>query len=845
MFRFPTKSSPLSRLIRQRKSYSGIATADRFLADVQSCLDGGMCPTRLLGKSDASWKKALKHSRNQLVYLDDDLTIKSESFDVLRAEIEKSLPPKSAGGFDHITTTTRRDRDRDVLETGGARVDAKGPLLLQHMPFELVGRLVSVLQHTKKALVERSAVAATAMSDDVMTLVEFGAFRISHGFRPFKWELIDPDDDRAGFHILEYEIMERSLVSVPSNVDAEILAHSRAKMATDFFRQFTKAKFDARPAMSPGASLPVVSKAACSCQKAHGTQVLRGDQAEEADPIRWNPSLSKEFDVAAEPLRPASLVIDWASRYLETPIKKIYKFSEDVPSVRMGGVLTGLGVAIDAEGLKTIDVRNIHGDSESPPEYETIDLNSEQSKSFLVEGFTFYKGSFRLMIDVERTWYGVRLTGYARDDEAIKALNVVGNAMQWAKDNPFLRGEAFALSGQFLKRTTEGWDDIFLEPENKTAIKNAIDRLNEKQAEFPNRGILLMGPPGTGKTLSGRIIRNTAKATYIWVSARDFYRSGGFGGMAMAFGLAKELAPCVLFFEDVDGHLSGETIDLLKTEMDGISRSAGVLTVLTTNHPERLPKAIIDRPGRFHDVLLVNHPTEQVRSQMIDRWSPGLDGAFREQIAKQTEGFSGAHLYELCFMAKQLSDTESMPMGEAIVASLDKIRKQRELIDDIQGIGYSPRKEIDDWMKMRKLCAIKSTTKEVADGTQGDAEEGAENAPNLRQSAEGEENCGTCQFFEEGQCTLHYFEVDSSMVCDDHEPREEGDMRSVEPEVKRVVAEKQSAAIAVANLLAQELVAGNAKSLADLEQVLLKGVEGIRERRSREADELLRSVLLG
>ena len=68
---------------------------------------------------------------------------------------------------------------------------------------------------------------------------------------------------------------------------------------------------------------------------------------------------------------------------------------------------------------------------------------------------------------------------------------------------------------------------------------------------------------------------NSAQATFIWVSARDFYRAGAFGGLAYAFDLAAECAPSILFIEDVDHWLTEWTIDLLKTEMDGIKRRRG------------------------------------------------------------------------------------------------------------------------------------------------------------------------------------------------------------------------------------------------------------------------------
>jgi SpoVK/Ycf46/Vps4 family AAA+-type ATPase len=200
----------------------------------------------------------------------------------------------------------------------------------------------------------------------------------------------------------------------------------------------------------------------------------------------------------------------------------------------------------------------------------------------------------------------------------------------------------------------------------------------------------------TGKTLSGRIIRNLAKGTFIWVSSRDFHMSGSFGGISFAFEMAKELSPSILFIEDVDNWLSERTVDLLKTEMDGISRSSGVLTILTTNFPERLPEALIDRPGRFHDVLHFAQPTKEVRAQMLAKWLPNVPESERLQAAAQTEGYSGAHVYELAAFAKMLHEQDEMNETLALREAIKKVEEQRDLITAIQleGSNYKPRRDL-------------------------------------------------------------------------------------------------------------------------------------------------------
>jgi SpoVK/Ycf46/Vps4 family AAA+-type ATPase len=254
----------------------------------------------------------------------------------------------------------------------------------------------------------------------------------------------------------------------------------------------------------------------------------------------------------------------------------------------------------------------------------------------------------------------------------------------------FLRGEAFSLGGEFLPRTADSFDGLFLEAANEQCLQSTLRQFNEKQESFANRGAIFMGPPGTGKTLSGRVLRNQAAGTFVWISARDFRYAGAFGGISYAFELAKELAPCVLFLEDVDNWLDSYAIDLLKTEMDGIGRYKGVWTVLTTNFPEELPEALIDRPGRFHDVLNFALPTEAVRTKMVKAWLPGLGGDALKKAVAGTDGYSGAHVFELCHFARTLQEQEpTKSLDGALDEALAKVRQQKEMV---AALNPSPRR---------------------------------------------------------------------------------------------------------------------------------------------------------
>ena len=201
---------------------------------------------------------------------------------------------------------------------------------------------------------------------------------------------------------------------------------------------------------------------------------------------------------------------------------------------------------------------------------------------------------------------------------------------------------------------------------------------------------------------------STPQATFIWISARDFHYSGSFGGISYGFELARELSPSILFIEDVDNWLDSYTVDMIKTEMDGIRRYKGVTTILTTNFPELLPEALIDRPGRFHDVLKFGLPSDDIRGQMLARWIPALEGDAKAKAVTETKGMSGAHIKELANFAAAIQADENCTVAESVEKALAKIKEQRELIDKVQlqGSNYRPHRNHEAVIKKGKKMSF-------------------------------------------------------------------------------------------------------------------------------------------
>jgi AAA+ superfamily predicted ATPase len=253
-------------------------------------------------------------------------------------------------------------------------------------------------------------------------------------------------------------------------------------------------------------------------------------------------------------------------------------------------------------------------------------------------------------------------------------------------ENNYLKGEKFTISGDFLKKPENlSWDDVILDKSLKDTLLRIDNLITNDQGKMMSRGLLFLGPPGTGKTLSCKMLMKNANSTFIWITAKDM----GWGvtdAISTGFSLARELSPAILCFEDVDSYIHrGECIDLFKTELDGLIANEGITTILTTNYPEQLPLAILDRPGRFHDICNFVLPNPNIRLEMINHLNK--DEAIKPEtlteVIRETEGFSGAHLNELVLFAKRIKTEKNSSLDEAFLDSLTKLKEQKKLINHI------------------------------------------------------------------------------------------------------------------------------------------------------------------
>ncbi len=221
-------------------------------------------------------------------------------------------------------------------------------------------------------------------------------------------------------------------------------------------------------------------------------------------------------------------------------------------------------------------------------------------------------------------------------------------------------------------------------------------------AKIP-KGALLVGPPGTGKTLLAKAVAGEAKVPFFSLSGSDFvemFVGVGASRVRDLFRQAKEKAPSIIFIDEIDaiGRARGKnngfnsnderenTLNQLLTEMDGFGTNSGVIILAATNRADVLDSALM-RAGRFDRQIYVDMPDLNERKEIFQvhlkplKLEKSLDIDF---LAKQTPGFSGADIANLCNEAaliaarkdkKKVSKQDFLDAVDRIVGGLEKKNK--------------------------------------------------------------------------------------------------------------------------------------------------------------------------
>lgn len=255
---------------KQTAFNGGILLADAYARTLLDCVGHEAC-NKYACTRHKSFDDALKRAGRTLTYNNPDMQVAAKARDVYTDIIgdlkNVELPKNTLMVFKHTLTTPRKDRDGDILRTQGAKPDPKMLLLWQHVHTLPIGKMLAVAEHSTKKLVLVSAIVdLNELAHDAAVMVDNGMGRFSHGFRALEYVDLKEEGGSTtspgGFDVKLFEIMEESLVSVPSNVDAEVqevlvgLVES-GKLTSPLMKQYGGALRAKMPAQVQGGITPI------------------------------------------------------------------------------------------------------------------------------------------------------------------------------------------------------------------------------------------------------------------------------------------------------------------------------------------------------------------------------------------------------------------------------------------------------------------------------------------------------------------------------------------------------------------------------------------------------------
>ena len=268
-------------------------------------------------------------------------------------------------------------------------------------------------------------------------------------------------------------------------------------------------------------------------------------------------------------------------------------------------------------------------------------------------------------------------------EEVMKKIVVTGNDFKNAQKEI----QPSALREVLVQIPDIKWDDIGGLEDVKQELKEAVEWPLKHPDTFqrlgirPPKGTLLYGIPGTGKTLLAKAVASESEANFISVKGPELlskWVGESEKGVREVFRKAKQAAPTVIFFDEIDAIASARSgndtdsgvtkrvVNQLLTEMDGLEELEDVAIIAATNRPDILDAGLM-RPGRFDRHIQVKEPDEEARLAIFKvhtKDMPLAKDVDLKKLAKNTDGYVGADIESVCREAAMLTLRNNLEASE-------------------------------------------------------------------------------------------------------------------------------------------------------------------------------------
>lgn len=254
--------------------------------------------------------------------------------------------------------------------------------------------------------------------------------------------------------------------------------------------------------------------------------------------------------------------------------------------------------------------------------------------------------------------------------------------------------------GLYRATQSASFDDLVLAEDLKQTIRDDFRRFLESEEEYNRlgiawrRGALLVGPPGNGKTHCVRALVKELDVPSLYVQSLAHHYWTPEQLWKHIFDRARGLRPCVLVLEDLDALVNPENRSFFLNQLDGFERNHGLIVLATTNYPERIDQAIINRPSRFDRKYHFSLPSEAERRTFLAGWQARLAEETRwpaeelDALAALTGGFSFAYLKELVISSvMQWMADRSVDFAQVAADQANLLKRQMRADPEANGAG--------------------------------------------------------------------------------------------------------------------------------------------------------------